>query len=123
MITANSVSGTGDYGIASAAIANVAATDLVNGAPAVLGAGGNATVAKGSNWPASFLGLNPATGAVSTFVSTPVGTYTFQYQLCDLNTPPDCAVGPGTVTVSQASITAAVQTGSADQGIASTAIV
>ncbi len=122
VITANSVSGTADYGFASIAIANVVATDLVNGVQAVLGAGGNATVAKGINWPTGFLGLSPITGAVNTFVSTPLGTYVFQYQLCDVNTPPDCAVGNGTVTVIQATITPAVQSGTADQGIASTAI-
>ncbi len=122
VIVANAVSGTADYGIASLPIANVVATDTINGAPAVLGAGGNATLAKGSNWPTGFLGLNPTTGAVNTFVSTPVGTYSFQYKLCDLNTPPDCAFGNGTVTVIQEAITPAVQTGNADQGIASTAI-
>jgi hypothetical protein len=122
-IVANPVSGTADYGLASQAIANVVATDTVNGAAAVLGTGGNATVAKYGTWPSSDLGLNPTTGVVSTFVATPVGSYPFQYQLCDLNTPPDCAVGSGTVTVSQATITPAVQTGTADQGVASTAIV
>jgi hypothetical protein len=121
-IVVNPVSGTADLGSASIAIANVAINDTVNGAPAVVGPGGNATVAKGTPWP-SALGLNTTNGNVDTFVSTPAGTYSFPYTLCDLNTPPDCNTnGTGTVTVSQAIITAAVQTGTADVGIASTAI-
>jgi hypothetical protein len=122
-IVVNPVSGTGDLGSASIAIADVVINDTVNGAPAVVGSGGNATIAKGTNWPAA-LGLNTTTGAVNTFVSTPAGTYSFTYTLCDLNTPPDCNTnGSGSVTVSQATVTAAVQTGTADQGIASVAIV
>jgi hypothetical protein len=121
VIVANPVSGNADYGVASQPILNVAATDTINGAPAVLGTGGNATVKKYGTWPTGYLGLTPTTGAVNTFVATPVGTYTFQYQLCDLDN--DCAVGNGTVTVAQSTIVPAVQSGTADQGIASIAIV
>jgi hypothetical protein len=124
-LVVNPVTGTADYGLASQAIANVVANDTVNGAPAVLGTGGNVTVAKatGTGWPTGDLGLNPTNGVVSTFATTPVGTYNFQYTLCDASVPTDCVTGSGTVTVSQATITPAVQTGTADQGIASTAIV
>jgi hypothetical protein len=122
-IVVNPISGTADLGSASIAIANVVLNDTVNGAPAVVGPGGNATITKGTGWP-STLGLNTTNGNVDTFVSTPAGTITFPYTLCDLNNPPDCNTnGSGTVTVSQATITAAVQTGTADQGIASVAIV
>jgi hypothetical protein len=122
-LVVNPVTGTADYGLASQAIANVVANDTVNGAPAVLGTGGNVTVAKASGWPTGDLGLNPTTGVVSTFANTPVGAYNFQYTLCDASVPTDCVSGTGTVTVSQATITPSVQTGTADFGIASTAIV
>jgi len=122
-IVVNPVSGTADLGSASIAIANVVINDTVNGAPAVVGPGGNATINKGTGWPSN-LGLNTGNGNVDTFVSTPAGTITFPYTLCDLNNPPDCNTnGSGTVTVSQAIITAAVQSGTADQGVASVAIV
>jgi hypothetical protein len=87
-IVANAQFGTADVGIGSKAISNVVATDTVNGAPAVLGSGGNAIVNKYGTWPAG-IALNPANGLVSTSASAPVGTYSFQYQLCDLFS--DCA--------------------------------
>jgi hypothetical protein len=117
-IVPNPDSGTADYGIASQPIANVAVNDIVNGAPAILGSGGNATVAKLGTWPTG-LGLNPATGAVSTTVTLPVGVYSFQYNLCDLNSPPDCASTTDTVTVSNSVIVANAQSGTADFGVAS----
>jgi hypothetical protein len=111
-IVANAQSGTTDVGIGSEAIANVVATDTVNGAPAVLGTGGNATVTKGTNWPTGLLALNPSSGMVTTSASAPVGVYSFQYQLCASSAPTDCAIGPGTVTVIQPVIVALPQSGS-----------
>src|ERR1700733_13651139 len=82
--------GTAVSGIASTPIANVAANDTVNGAPAILGTTGNATVAELGGWPAG-ISLDPNAGAVSITAAVAPGTYTLQYQLCDLNSPPDCA--------------------------------
>ena len=118
MIVANSESGTADAGIASLLIANVAANDTVNGAPATLGASGNSTVAKFGIWPTG-LGLNRATGAVSTTVALPTGVYSITYQLCDLNLPPNCKSATDTATVIASSVVANPDSGTADFGIAS----
>jgi hypothetical protein len=114
-IVANAQFGTADVGIGSKAISNVVATDTVNGAPAVLGSGGNAIVNKYGTWPAG-IALNPANGLVSTSASAPVGTYSFQYQLCDLFS--DCAVSPtSTVTVIQPVIVVIPQSGTCYTGV------
>jgi hypothetical protein len=118
-IVAKSQSGTGDAGIASRPIANVAATDSVNGAPVTLGTGGNATVAEANTWPTG-IALTPSTGAVSTTKAVTAGVYNnLQYSLCDLNVPPDCATATDTVTVISSSIVANSVSGTADAGIAS----
>jgi hypothetical protein len=117
-IVALADSGNADAGIASRPIANVAANDTVNGAPAVLGPSGNATVAKVTPWPAGIT-LTTSTGAVSTTASVPTGTYNIAYQLCDLTAPPDCATTTDTVAVGTASIVAVADAGSADAGVAS----
>ncbi len=123
-IIANAQSGTADVGIGSEAIQSVVATDTVNGAQAVLGTGGNATVHEyGSTWPTGFLALNPASGVVSTSATTPVGSYTFQYQLCAMSNPDECAVSPlSTVTVIQPVIVALPQSGTCYTGVGSECI-
>ncbi|MDO4724993.1 MAG: hypothetical protein Q4A97_09560, partial [Comamonadaceae bacterium] len=69
---------TPDSGSASAgtakpdAVPNIAANDRINGQPATLGAGGNATVATVGAWPAGVT-LDPNTGAVGTSDATPAG--------------------------------------------------
>ena len=108
-------------GIASVSIANIAANDTVNGAAATLGAAGNSTVAKSGAWPAG-LSLNTATGAISTTAAVAPGSYNISYQLCDTNTPANCATVVDTITVT-ASITPTADSGSAVAGSASTAIV
>ena len=111
-------SGSADAGIGSRAIANVAANDSVNGAPAILGASGNATVAQVGTWPTGIV-LAPSTGAVMTTTAVPPGSYSVQYQLCDRNTPANCATTADTVTVISASVVAVQESGTADAGIAS----
>ena len=91
--------GTAAAGTAATPIANVAANDLVNGAPATLGAAGNATIAQSGSWPAG-LALNTSTGAITTVAALAPGSYPVVYQLCDRNTPPNCATTTDTVTVS-----------------------
>ena len=86
-------------GTASTAVANIAANDSINGAPATLGAGGNATVAANGTWPAGIT-LDPATGAVNVAATVAAGTYTMNYQLCDRSTPPVCVQSMITVQAS-----------------------
>ncbi len=117
-IVANPESGTADAGIASQPIGNVAANDTINGAPATLGASGNAKIAKFGTWPTG-IGLNPTTGAVSTTIGVQEGSYVLTYQLCDLSTPANCATVNDTVTVITASILANPETGIASAGVAS----
>ncbi len=119
-INAVSASGTAIAGTASTPIANVAANDTVNGSPAALGTTGNATVAQSGTWPAGIT-LNTTTGAVTTTAAVPPGTYSIVYQLCDKNTPPDCATATDTVTVN-ASIIPATASGTATAGTPSTPI-
>ena len=88
-------------GTASTAVANIAANDSINGAPATLGAGGNATVAASGTWPAGIT-LDPATGAVNVAATVAAGTYTMNYQLCDRSTPPVCVQSMITVQASLA---------------------
>ena len=112
--------GTAVAGTASTPIANVAVGGTVNGAPATLGGTGNATVAQSGTWPAG-LALNTSTGAVTTTAALPPGSYSIAYQLCDRNTPPDCATVLDTVKVT-ANIVAVAQSGSGVSGVASTPI-
>jgi uncharacterized repeat protein (TIGR01451 family) len=113
--------GSATAGVASTPVANVAADDSINGSAAVIqGAGTNATVAQSGTWP-SGLTLNPGTGAVTVTSTLAPGTYGVAYQLCDKNTPPDCATATVTVTV-KAAIAPTPETGSAAAGIASTPI-
>jgi uncharacterized repeat protein (TIGR01451 family) len=113
-------SGNATAGIATTPIANVAANDNVNGAPAALGVGGNATIATSGTWPIGVT-LNPTTGAVSTTASVAPGTYALQYQLCDKSTPANCQTQTATITIA-ASILPVTENGSAVSGTASTPI-
>jgi uncharacterized repeat protein (TIGR01451 family) len=109
--------GTAPAGIASTPIPNVAANDTVNGSPATLGPSGNATIAQSGTWPAG-LTLNTGTGAIATTAALAPGTYTVAYQLCDRNTPANCATATDTVSVS-ATIMPASPSGTATAGTAS----
>jgi uncharacterized repeat protein (TIGR01451 family) len=119
-IIPTTATGTAVAGTPSTPIANVAAGGTVNGSPATLGASGNATVARSGTWPAG-IALNTSTGAVTTTAAVPPGSYSVAYQLCDKNSPPNCATATDTVTVA-ASILPAAQTGAAVAGTASTPI-
>ncbi|WP_147473409.1 hypothetical protein [Allofranklinella schreckenbergeri] len=76
-------------GVTGVVIENIAANDTVNGQPAVLGAGGNATVTAVGTWPAG-ISLNPHTGAVSVAADAAPGDYSMQYKLCDRSIPAQC---------------------------------
>ena len=112
--------GTAIAGTASTPIANVTLNDTVNGVAATLGATGNATIVQVGTWPAG-IALNTVTGAITTSAAVGPGVYSVQYQLCDKNTPPNCATTTDTVTVT-ASINAVADTGTAVAGTASTPI-
>mgnify|MGYP000196329887 CR=1 FL=1 len=116
-------SGTAVSGTGSEPVANVTATDTVNGAAVDLTAGtGNATIAEVGTWPAGF-SLDPATGAVA-YDGTSVlpGDYTMDYQLCDLASPtPNCETATVTVTVG-ADIAPDADSGSATSGTSSTPV-
>lgn len=99
VITPVTESGTAVAGTPSTPIANVASNDNVNGAPATLGASGNATVAQSGTWPAGIT-LDTATGAISTTAAVPPGVYPVTYELCDKLAPPNCKTMEDTVTVS-----------------------
>lgn len=119
-VIANPASGTSVAGISTMAIANVAAADTIDGAPATLGASGNATVAQTGHWP-SGIALK-ANGAVYTAAAVAPGVFHYQYQLCDKNVPSDCAISSVTVTVSAPSIVANRDYGSGMAGVASTLV-
>ena len=121
-VVANPDSGTADAGIASKAIPNVAANDMVNGAPATLGSGGNAVVTRSGSWPTGIV-LSTTSGAITTTTSTPAGVYAAAYQLCDLEAPPVCSTVTDTVSVITPALVAAAESGTADAGIASRPIV
>lgn len=78
-------------------VSNVAANDFVNGAPATLGASGNATVTPVGTWPDGFL-LDPQTGAVTVSSSVPAKTQVLTYQLCDRLVPAHCTQTTVTLT-------------------------
>ncbi|PAT36080.1 hypothetical protein CK620_02350 [Vandammella animalimorsus] len=108
-----SIAPTPDSGSATAgtakpdAVPNIAANDFVNGQPATLGAGGNATVATVGAWPAGVT-LDPNTGVVSTTVATSAGVHTLNYKLCDRAMPtPNCTDSTITLTVSATPVAAA----------------
>jgi uncharacterized repeat protein (TIGR01451 family) len=119
-IVAAPASGTASAGTAGTAIANIAASDTVNGAAARLSGSRNAVVTQSGTWPAG-LALNPTSGAITTTAAVPPGVYRVTYQLCDLNTPANCATAIDTVTVS-AAIKASLDPGRAVAGIPSTPI-
>jgi hypothetical protein len=112
--------GTATSGTASTPVANIAANDTVNGAPATLGPAGNATVATSGTWPVGIT-LDPTTGAVSTSAAVQPGTYTVTYNLCDKNTPANCATQTVTITVA-GNISPMADTGTATSGTTSTPV-
>ncbi|WP_461084716.1 Ig-like domain-containing protein [Spirosoma flavus] len=97
-VTANPDSGTVGSGSGGSAIINVAANDVVNGQPATLGAGGNATLSPVGTYPTGIT-LNSATGSIDVAIGTTQGSYTVTYQICDRLSTPVCATATATITV------------------------
>jgi len=113
--------GSGIAGIASTPIANVASNDTVNGTPAILGPGGNASVAKYGTWPTGFA-FDPSTGAVTIAITVPAGSNSIQYRLCDRNVPVVCSLATDSVTVQPHSVVAVAESGTSSYGAPSIAI-
>ena len=102
-IVINPVSGNAVSGIASTPIWDIAAGVLVNGVPLTLGALGNdaATISVSGTWPGGIHFDLHGDGAVTMTAAVPAGIYQLPFQVCDLSTPANCAMGLASVTVTQ----------------------
>ncbi len=89
--------GSGIAGVASTPIANVRANDMVNGEAADAS---NSTIAVIGAWPAGIT-LDTSTGAISIDATVAAGTYSVEYQLCDLADPANCQTVTDSITVNQ----------------------
>ena len=117
-ITANVVGGpvvavddvaTGINGASGAtAVINAYTSDTINGVVATT-SNSTITLAASSTVPPELV-FTPATGAVDVKPGTPLGTYTFKYQICENLNPANCQVATETVTVGTAVIAAAPDT-------------
>ncbi|MGG6461835.1 OmpA family protein [Solilutibacter silvestris] len=103
-IAATNDTGTANGATGGQAIATVLTNDTLNGAPATTSTV-TITVAAGSTVPA-VLTFDTTTGAVDVKPSTPAGTYTFNYTICEKLNPSNCSTATATVTVSAAPIVA-----------------
>ena len=104
-ITASSDSATGINGATGAAnVLNVLIGDTVNGVAATI-ANASLSVATGSTVPAG-LTFDTATGNVGVAAATPAGTYSFDYQICEILNPANCQVSTASVTVVSAALVA-----------------
>lgn len=98
IVTATSDSASGVNGVAGASnVLNVLTGDAVAGVAATA-ANAVLSVASGSSVPAQ-LTFNAATGAVGVVAGTPAGSYTFNYQICDVVIPANCTTATASVTV------------------------
>ena len=120
LVTASPDAGTASSGIGELAVLNVAANDVVNGLPATVGGGGNATLASVGTYP-NGITLNTSTGSLSVAQGTTPGSYTLAYQLCDNLTTPTCTTGLIDITVTP-SIAALPDAGTAIIGPGSIAV-
>ncbi|KWV90939.1 DUF11 domain-containing protein [Erythrobacter sp. YT30] len=85
-------------------VLNVLDGDTLNGVP-VNTSTVTITVAAGSSVPAG-LTFDPATGEVSVDPGTAAGSYSFDYQICEILNPTNCAIATATVEVVAAVIEA-----------------
>jgi large repetitive protein len=101
--TADSVAGiNGASGAAD--VVNVFTGDLLNGAAATAGTT-VLRIATGSALPAG-LAFDTATGNVSVTAATPAGTYSFDYQICEILNPTNCQISTVSVAVVASNVTA-----------------
>ncbi len=95
-----SESGSGKEGTPSTPIVNVVTNDKIDGKPAQLGAGGNATIKPSGNWPEGIT-LDTVTGAVNYDGKAKADDYQVGYELCDLASPPACVSVTDTVSITK----------------------
>ena len=76
----------------------VTANDQINGAPVVLGTGGNAVLTPGTAPAGTGITMDPATGVITVPAGTPAGSYPFPYTVCAPAGAP-CATATATVVV------------------------
>ena len=102
-------------------VLNVLTADTLNGAAATTG---NVTiiVEPGFTVPAG-LTFDTATGNVSVNPGTPAGPYTFDYRICEILNPGNCATATATVTVVAGAITADDETSAPVNGASGAANV
>jgi large repetitive protein len=102
-------------GTGNPAVVNAFTNDMLNGAPV-----DPALITATVKTPASNPGvvLDPATGTVSVAPSTPAGTYTIGYEICEKLNPTNCATSTVTVTVDAAPIAATNDDAGSVPGIA-----
>lgn len=81
--------------------------DLLDGATAVVGQGGNVTISRVSGDAA--LDLDPATGLITVAGGTPAGTYTITYEICEIGNADNCATATETVEVVTTTIQAVAE--------------
>jgi large repetitive protein len=84
-------------------ILNAFAGDTINGATATPA---NSVLTVITAVPAGLV-FNAATGDVSVPAGTPIGSYSFDYQICELLNPSNCKIATETVTVIAATMVAA----------------
>jgi hypothetical protein len=87
--------GTVNVATGGVAITNIRSNDKIGAATATAS---NSTISKNGTWPTGIT-LNTTTGQVSVAIGTTPGVYPVKYNLCDLETPPNCVVVSDTVTI------------------------
>ncbi len=105
--TADTISSVNGANGATAAL-NAFTADSINGAPATP-ANSTIVLATASTVPPQLV-FTPATGGVDVLPNTPIGTYTFDYKLCEILNPTNCKIATETVNVIAAPLVAANDT-------------
>ena len=104
-VVATSDTGSGFNGANGAPAAlNAFTSDTINGAPATP-ANSTVVLASGSTVPPQLV-FTPATGTVDVKPNTPIGTYSFDYTLCEILNPTNCKTATETVNVIAAPLVA-----------------
>jgi large repetitive protein len=106
-VVATNDSVTGINGLTGATnVVNAFTGDTINGLPATTA---NSTLSISTPVPTG-LTFNAGTGNVSVDPATPVGSYTFDYQICEKLNPANCKTATVSVTVAPAPIVATADT-------------
>jgi large repetitive protein len=121
-ITASSDSATGINGATGAStVLNVLTGDSVNGVAATI-ANASLSLATGSSVPAG-LTFDAATGNVGVTAASRSGTYSFDYQICEILNPANCQTATASVTVVSAALVATADSATGINGASGAANV